>query len=74
MTETKLEKQICTTLEKQPKTAFSYTPFIVREGLENMNRCHEGGFHSVHLSDVLDGRFEVRPVVYKLGHSWFGIV
>lgn len=36
-----------------------------------MNRSNEGGFHPVHLGDILDHRFEV---VHKLGYGGFGLV
>ncbi|KAI6081470.1 kinase-like protein [Hypoxylon rubiginosum] len=42
-----------------------------RLGLEDYQRYNKGGFHPVHLDDILDGRFEV---VHKLGNGGFGIV
>ncbi|XXH00627.1 CAAX geranylgeranyltransferase alpha subunit [Hypoxylon texense] len=40
-------------------------------GMEDAQRYNEGGYHPVHLDDVIDGRFEV---VHKLGSGGFGIV
>ncbi|KAI4864676.1 kinase-like protein [Hypoxylon rubiginosum] len=41
------------------------------EGIENVQRYNKGGYHPVHLDDIIDGRFEV---VHKLGSGGFGIV
>ncbi|KAI0480860.1 kinase-like protein [Xylariaceae sp. FL0804] len=39
--------------------------------LEDVHQYRPGGFHPVHLGDILDGRFEV---IHKLGQGAFGIV
>ncbi len=41
------------------------------EGLESTTQYWEGGFHPIHIGDVLNGRFEV---VNKLGSGGFGVV
>lgn len=41
------------------------------EGLEDISQYCEGGFHPIHIGDVLNDRFEV---VNKLGNGGFGIV
>lgn len=41
------------------------------EGLEDIATYRLGGFHPVHLGDILNGRFEV---VHKLGSGGYGIV
>ncbi|KAI5924232.1 kinase-like domain-containing protein [Camillea tinctor] len=48
-----------------------YYPMDSAEGIEDVELYNQGGFHPVHLGDVLDGRFEV---VHKLGHGGFGTV
>jgi serine/threonine protein kinase len=46
--------------------------YITHElGLEEFRRYNKGGFHPVHLEDVLDNRYEV---FHKLGSGGFGIV
>jgi serine/threonine protein kinase len=41
------------------------------DGVEDANLYNKGGFHPVHLGDVLNARYEV---VHKLGSGGFGIV
>ncbi|KAK6062987.1 serine/threonine-protein kinase SRPK3 [Seiridium cupressi] len=41
------------------------------EDVEDVQRYNRGGFHPVHIDDVLDGRFEV---LHKLGSGGFGTV
>ncbi|KAI0599213.1 kinase-like domain-containing protein [Biscogniauxia sp. FL1348] len=48
-----------------------YHPMDRVEGVEDVELYNQGGFHPVHLGDVLDGRLEV---VHKLGHGGFGTV
>lgn len=43
----------------------------VDEGMENILQYCEGGYHPIHIGDLLNGRFEV---VNKLGSGGFGIV
>ncbi|XXG99740.1 hypothetical protein Hte_006081 [Hypoxylon texense] len=40
-------------------------------GLENIRLYNKGGYHPVHLDDVIDGRFKV---YHKLGNGGFGLV
>ncbi|KAI0844812.1 kinase-like protein [Daldinia vernicosa] len=48
-----------------------YTPFFYMPNLEDVQMYNKGGYHPVHIGDILDGRFEV---VHKLGSGGFGIV
>ncbi|KAI1774324.1 kinase-like domain-containing protein [Hypoxylon cercidicola] len=41
------------------------------EGIEDVQRYNKGGYHPVHLDDVIDGRFKV---FHKLGSGGFGTV
>ncbi|KAI0896301.1 kinase-like domain-containing protein [Annulohypoxylon nitens] len=40
-------------------------------GIEDVQMYNQGGFHPIHLLDILDGRFEV---IHKLGSGGFGTV
>ncbi|KAF3064737.1 SRSF protein kinase 3 [Daldinia childiae] len=48
-----------------------YTPFYYLANTEDVQMYNKGGYHPVHIGDILDGRFEV---VHKLGSGGFGIV
>ncbi|KAI2770435.1 kinase-like protein [Daldinia loculata] len=48
-----------------------YQPFDGMPNLEDVQMYNKGGYHPVHIGDILDGRFEV---VHKLGSGSFGIV
>ncbi|KAI1458956.1 kinase-like domain-containing protein [Annulohypoxylon moriforme] len=44
---------------------------MMEMGLEDVDKYNKGGFHPIHLDDVLDDRFHVAQ---KLGHGGFGTV
>lgn len=56
----------------EPSTGgmISYS-YLDREDLENITQYCKGGYHPVHIGDILNDRFEV---VNKLGSGGFGIV
>ncbi|KAH8196142.1 hypothetical protein TruAng_009677 [Truncatella angustata] len=50
---------------------YPYDPTFAEYGTEDPSKYNKGGFHPVHLGDILDGRFEV---VHKLGNGGYGSV
>ncbi|KAK6082954.1 serine/threonine-protein kinase SRPK3 [Seiridium cupressi] len=48
-----------------------YNESLYGDILEDVERYREGGFHPIHLNDVLNDRFEV---LHKLGYGGFGTV
>ncbi|KAI1863716.1 hypothetical protein JX265_003853 [Neoarthrinium moseri] len=50
---------------------YHWDPMYEDYGIEDMAKYNKGGFHPVHLGDVLDDRFQV---VHKLGSGGFGTV
>ncbi|KAI1277323.1 kinase-like domain-containing protein [Xylaria sp. FL0933] len=50
---------------------YEYNYLMEQNGLEEIRRYNRGGFHPIHLGDVLNDRFEV---IHKLGSGGFGTV
>ncbi|KAI0471384.1 kinase-like domain-containing protein [Xylaria cf. heliscus] len=50
---------------------YEYNYITEQLGLEDFSRYNKGGFHPIHIDDVLDDRFEV---LHKLGSGGFGTV
>ncbi|KAI0973691.1 kinase-like domain-containing protein [Xylaria arbuscula] len=50
---------------------YVYNYLAAEFGLEEISRYNKGGFHPIHMDDILNGRFEV---VHKLGSGGFGTV
>ncbi|KAI0439799.1 kinase-like domain-containing protein [Xylaria telfairii] len=50
---------------------YEYNYITEQLGLEEFSKYNKGGFHPIHIEDVLNDRYEV---VHKLGSGGFGIV
>lgn len=50
---------------------YEYNYLTEQWGLEEISKYNKGGFHPIHIEDVLDDRYEV---VHKLGSGGFGTV
>ncbi|KAK9426576.1 putative Kinase-like domain-containing protein [Seiridium unicorne] len=50
---------------------YTYDSTFAEYGTEDPSRYNKGGFHPVHLGDILDDRFEV---IHKLGNGGYGTV
>ncbi|KAI0450974.1 kinase-like domain-containing protein [Xylaria acuta] len=50
---------------------YEYNYLTEQWGLEEISRYNKGGFHPIHIEDVLDNRYEV---IHKLGSGGFGTV
>ncbi|RWA07917.1 hypothetical protein EKO27_g7186 [Xylaria grammica] len=59
------------TQESDDTQEYEYNYLTKQWGLEDIPRYNRGGFHPIHIRDVLDDRFEV---VHKLGSGGFGTV
>ncbi|KAI1742775.1 kinase-like domain-containing protein [Xylaria scruposa] len=59
------------TAAKEDIQEYKYDYLTEQWGLEDISRYNKGGFHPIHIEDVLDDRYEV---VHKLGSGGFGIV
>ncbi|KAI0190627.1 kinase-like domain-containing protein [Xylaria flabelliformis] len=59
------------TTAKEDVQEYKYNYLTEQWGLEDISRYNKGGFHPIHIEDVLDDRYEV---VHKLGSGGFGIV
>ncbi|KAI1747584.1 kinase-like domain-containing protein [Xylaria castorea] len=58
-------------LAKDDVQEYEYDYLTEQWGLEDISRYNKGGFHPIHIEDVLDDRYEV---VHKLGSGGFGTV
>lgn len=55
----------------EPEEEIEYEDMSRIEGIEHVERYNKGGYHPVHIGEILDNRFEV---VHRLGSGGFGIV
>ncbi|KAI0134565.1 kinase-like domain-containing protein [Xylariales sp. AK1849] len=65
------QKRALTASDTSDKRPIKQYQSVESLNLENVEDYVEGGYHPVHIEDVLDGRFEV---VAKLGHGGFATV